>query len=74
MDVTARKRAEQTARFLADASAALAVLVDFDSTLQKVASLAVRERGGEIGHDRHGQSRGIWGGADHCHDASPPGG
>ncbi len=41
MDVTARRRAEQTARFLADASAALAVLVDFESTLQKVASLAV---------------------------------
>jgi PAS domain S-box-containing protein len=41
MDITQRKRAEQTARFLADASAALAVLVDFDSTLQKVASLAV---------------------------------
>ena len=41
LDVTQRKRAEQTARFLADASAALAVLVDFDSTLQKVASLAV---------------------------------
>jgi len=41
LDVTQRKRTEQTARFLADASAALAVLVDFDSTLQKVASLAV---------------------------------
>ena len=41
MDVTQRMRAEQTAQFLADASAAFAVLVDFDSTLQKVASLAV---------------------------------
>ncbi len=41
LDVTQRRRAEQTARFLADASAALAVLVDFDSTLQKVSSLAV---------------------------------
>ena len=41
LDVTLRKRAEQTARFLADASAALSVLVDFDSTLQRVASLAV---------------------------------
>jgi PAS domain S-box-containing protein len=41
LDVTPRKRSEQTARFLADASAALAVLVDFDSTLQRVASLAV---------------------------------
>jgi PAS domain S-box-containing protein len=41
MDVTRRRRAEQTAQFLADASAALAVLVDFDSTLQNVATLAV---------------------------------
>jgi PAS domain S-box-containing protein len=41
LDVTQRKRAEQTARFLAEASAALAVLVDFDTTLQKVSSLAV---------------------------------
>lgn len=40
-DITERKRNEQAARFLADASAALAILVDFDSTLQKVASLAV---------------------------------
>ena len=37
----ALQESEQVARFLADASAALAVLVDFDSTLQKVASLAV---------------------------------
>lgn len=41
MDVTHRKRSEQTARFLADASATLAVLVDFNSTLQRVVSLAV---------------------------------
>ena len=41
MDITDRQRSVQTARFLADASAALAVLVDFDSTLQKVCSLAV---------------------------------
>ena len=41
MDITQRKRAEQTARFLADASATLATLVDFESTLQKVSSLAV---------------------------------
>ena len=41
MDMTQRKRSEQTARFLADASATLAILVDFDSTLQRVASLAV---------------------------------
>jgi hypothetical protein len=40
-DVTERRRAEQTARFLADSSAALAALVDYDSTLQKVARLAV---------------------------------
>ena len=40
-DITARKRAEQTTRFLADASAALAELTDYESTLQQVASLAV---------------------------------
>ena len=40
-DVTASKRAEQDARFLADASAALAGLVDDESTLQKLARLAV---------------------------------
>jgi PAS domain S-box-containing protein len=40
-DVTDRKRAEQDLRFLADASATLAALVDFESTLQKVARLAV---------------------------------
>jgi signal transduction histidine kinase/ActR/RegA family two-component response regulator len=40
-DVTASKQAEQDARFLADASAALAGLVDYESTLQKVARLAV---------------------------------
>ena len=37
----ALRRSEQTARFLADASSALSVLVDFDSTLQRVSSLAV---------------------------------
>jgi PAS domain S-box-containing protein len=40
-DVTQRKRSDRTARFLADASAALAIIGDLDSTLQKVASLAV---------------------------------
>jgi PAS domain S-box-containing protein len=40
-DITARKRAERDARFLADASAALASLVDEASALQKVARLAV---------------------------------
>jgi PAS domain S-box-containing protein len=38
---SALRKSEQTARFLAEASAALSVIVDFDSTLQKVASLAV---------------------------------
>jgi PAS domain S-box-containing protein len=41
MDVSQRKRSEQTARFLADASASLAAVVDFESTLQKVVSLTV---------------------------------
>jgi PAS domain S-box-containing protein len=41
MDVTQQTRAAQNARFLASASATLASLVDFNSTLQKVASLAV---------------------------------
>ncbi len=40
-DVTAQKRAGEAARFLADASAALATLVDYESTLQKVVNLAV---------------------------------
>ncbi|HEV3118603.1 MAG TPA: ATP-binding protein, partial [Gemmataceae bacterium] len=41
MDVTERRRAEEASRFLAEASAALAGLVDFQSTLQRVARLAV---------------------------------
>jgi PAS domain S-box-containing protein len=40
-DVSERKRLEQSLRFLADASASLATLVDYQSTLQKVAGLAV---------------------------------
>jgi PAS domain S-box-containing protein len=40
-DISGRRRAEQTARFLADASASLATLVDYRSTLQTVARLAV---------------------------------
>jgi len=40
-DITERKQAEQTAQFLADASEALASLVDLKSTLEKVARLAV---------------------------------
>jgi PAS domain S-box-containing protein len=40
-DITASKQAERTTRFLADASAALAELTDYKSTLQKVAALAI---------------------------------
>ena len=40
-DIDAQKRATDAARFLAEASAALARLVDYESTLQKVAKLAV---------------------------------
>jgi PAS domain S-box-containing protein len=40
-EVTGRRRAERDARFLADASAALAEVEDYGSTLQKVAWLAV---------------------------------
>jgi len=41
-DATARKRAEDSVRFLADASASLAELVDHESTLRRIANLAVR--------------------------------
>lgn len=40
-DITERKRAELNTQFLTDASASLASLVDYESTLQRVASLAV---------------------------------
>ncbi|QDV37747.1 PAS domain S-box protein [Tautonia plasticadhaerens] len=40
-DVTARKRAEESVRFLADSSASLAELVDYQSTLNRIANLAV---------------------------------
>ncbi len=40
-DISHRKRTEETLRFLADSSAALAALVDYESTMQKVARLAV---------------------------------
>ena len=40
-DIHEQKRAEQSSRFLAEASAELAVVVDYESTLQKVANLAV---------------------------------
>ena len=40
-DISEQKRAEEGSRFLADASAALADVVDYESTLGKVARLAV---------------------------------
>jgi PAS domain S-box-containing protein len=40
-DISEQKRAEDASRFLADASATLAAVVDYESTLQKVAGLAV---------------------------------
>ena len=40
-DIHEQKRAEESSRYLAEASAALASVVDYESTLQKVANLAV---------------------------------
>lgn len=40
-DITEQRRAEITSRFLADASAALAESLDYETTLQRVARLAV---------------------------------
>ena len=40
-DIDKQKRAEESSRYLAEASAALAGVVDYESTLQKVANLAV---------------------------------
>jgi PAS domain S-box-containing protein len=40
-DIHEQKRAEEYSRFLAEASAELAAVVDYESTLQKVATLAV---------------------------------
>lgn len=40
-DINDQKRAEESSRYLAEASAALAGVVDYESTLQKVANLAV---------------------------------
>jgi PAS domain S-box-containing protein len=40
-ELAERKRVEQSLRFLADASATLTAIVDYESTLQKVAGLAV---------------------------------
>jgi PAS domain S-box-containing protein len=42
-DITERKRAEQTSRFLAEASATLAELSDYPTMLQRIAALAVPE-------------------------------
>lgn len=41
VDITERKHLERSLRFLADASATLAGLVDYETTLKKVATLAV---------------------------------
>ena len=41
IDINQRKQDENSLRFLADASEILAVLVDYESTMQKVAALAV---------------------------------
>ncbi len=40
-DVSERRRAEQASRFLADASTTLAELTDYQSTLERIAALAV---------------------------------
>jgi PAS domain S-box-containing protein len=40
-DISDRKRTERTLRFLADTSAELATLVDYQSTMQRIARLAV---------------------------------
>jgi signal transduction histidine kinase/ActR/RegA family two-component response regulator len=40
-DIHEQKRAQESSRYLAEASAALASVVDYESTLQKVANLAV---------------------------------
>jgi PAS domain S-box-containing protein len=40
-DITAQRRAAETARFLSDVSAALSGLVDYESTLQRIARMAV---------------------------------
>jgi PAS domain S-box-containing protein len=40
-DIHEQKKAEESSRYLAEASAALASVVDYESTLQKVANLAV---------------------------------
>ncbi len=42
-DISQRKRTEQSVRFLADASVSLAGLVDPESTLERIAQLAVRK-------------------------------
>ena len=41
IDIEERKRSEETTRFLADASAVLAEVADYERTLERIASLAV---------------------------------
>ena len=41
LDVTTRRQAEEAARFLADAGRVLGDIVDVESTLQRLAALAV---------------------------------
>jgi PAS domain S-box-containing protein len=50
-DISEQKRAEDASRFLADASAALATVVDYQSTLEEVAALAVPRFGDWCGVD-----------------------
>ena len=42
LDITERKKAEESLRFLSEAGIVLSALVDFESTIQRVAGLAVR--------------------------------
>src|SRR5262249_27279805 len=53
-DNTERQRLEHSLRFLADASATLATLVDYDATLQQVAQLAVPQFAAWCGIDLAG--------------------
>jgi PAS domain S-box-containing protein len=42
LDITERKKAEESLRFLSEAGIVLSALVDFESTIQRVAGLSVR--------------------------------
>jgi PAS domain S-box-containing protein len=42
LDITERKKAEESLRFLSEAGIVLSALIDFESTIQRVAGLAVR--------------------------------